>query len=119
MSTLGERIELRIQEELKMSEQLKKQKQEKIDCEIESIVKNFLEKHKQFYIVPKFDGCDVVLQFTRWDLTNSRILSSTALSRDFFKTLSKSKGLTLVYLKNSYTINTKFMSIIPYILKKE
>ena len=119
MSTLGERIELRIQEQLKMSEQLEKQKQEKIDCEIESIVKNFLEKHKQFYIVPKFDGCDVVLQFTRWDLTKSRILSSTALSRDHFRALSKLKGLTFVYLKNSYTINTKFMSIIPYILKKE
>ena len=113
MATIKERIELRIQERL----QLKKQKQEKIDCEIESIVKNFLEKHKQFYIVPKFDGCDVVLEFTRWDLTESRILSNTATNR--VRTLSKLGGFTFVYLKNSYTINTKSMSIIPYILKKE
>ena len=119
MTTLEERIELRIQEQLKIQEQLEKQKQEEIDCEIKSIVKNFLEKHKQFYIVPEFNGCDAVLIFTRWDLTKSRTLLNTVLSKGYFKTLSKSKGFTLVYLKNSCTNNTEFMSSIPYILKKE
>ena len=119
MATLGERIELRIQEQLKIKEQLKKQKQEEIDCEIESIMKNFLKKHKQFYIVPEFNGCDAVLQFTRWDLTKSRTLLNTVLDEDHFKALSKTKGFTFVYLKNSCTNNTEFMSSIPYILKKE
>ena len=118
MATLEERIELRIQEQLKISEQLEKQKQEEIDCEIKSIVKNFLEKHKQFYIVPEFNGCDAVLVFTRWDLKDSRTLLNPVLSKDYFETLSKSKGFTLVYLKNSCTNNTEFISRKPYIFEK-
>ena len=117
MATLGERMELRIQEQLKISEQLKKQKQEEIDCEIESIVKNFLEKHKQFYIVPKFNGCDAVLVFTRWDLKDSRATLNPVSRKGHFKTLSKLKGYTLVYFKNSCPNNTEFISSEPYIFE--
>ena len=35
----------------------------KIDRKIESMVKKFLKKNKQFYRVPELNGCDAVLFF--------------------------------------------------------
>ena len=56
-----------------MANQLKRQIQEEIDREaeidrkIESMVKKFLKRNKQFYRVPELNGCDAVLFYFRDD----------------------------------------------------
>ena len=59
--------------------QLRRQIQEemdreaKIDRAIESMVKNFLKRNKQFYRVPELNGCDAVLFYFRDNLTRYHI----------------------------------------------
>ena len=95
----------------------------KIDCEIESMVKKFLKINKQFYSIPELNGCDAVLVFLRNDLTKFHITLYTEGS-EILKKSSELKGITFVYLKNRCTHNVKLnthgfiKSCTPYILKK-
>ena len=78
----------------------------KIDCKIESIVKKFLKENKQFYCIPKLNGCDAVLFFFRNDLTRYHIKLYKE-GNEAFKKLLEIRGITFVYLKNKNTHNVK------------
>ena len=97
-----------------MSNQLQLQRQiqeeidreAKIDREIESMVKKFLKRNKQFYRIPESNGCDVVLSFLRNDLTKYNIFLYKE-DNEAFKKLSELKGVTLFYFKNKCTHDVK------------
>ena len=78
----------------------------KIDCKIESMVKKFLRQSKQFYRVPKLNGCDAVLFYFRNDLTRYHIKIYIE-GNEAFKKLLELRGITFVYLKNKNTHDVK------------
>ena len=92
--------------------QLKRQIQEEIDKEakidqtIESMVKKFSKRNKQFYRVPELNGCDAVLFYFRNDLTRYHIKLYSE-GNEAFKKLLDLGGATFVYLKNRNNHNTK------------
>ena len=91
-------LRLQIQEEI--------DKEAKIDQTIESMVKKFLKRNKQFYRVPELNGCDAVLLYFRNDLTRYHIKLYTE-GNEAFKKLHELKGISFVYLKNHNTHNVK------------
>ena len=92
--------------------QLQRQIQENIDREaeidrkIESMVKKFLKRNKQFYRVPELNGCDAVLFYFRNDLTRYHIKSYIE-GNEAYKKLQELKGITFVYLKNKNSHDVK------------
>ena len=95
-----------------MTNQLQLQIQEEIDREaeldrkIESMVKKFLKRNKQFYRVTKLNGCDAVLFYFRNDLTRFHI-NLFIEGNKYFKELHESRGITFVYLKNKSSHDVK------------
>ena len=95
-----------------MTNQLQRQIQEEIDREaeidrkIESRVKIFFKRNKQFYRVTKLNGCDAVLFYFRNDLTRFHI-NLFIEGNEAFKELHESRGITFVYLKNKTTHDVK------------
>ena len=94
--------------QLQLQRQIKEKidREAKIDCEIESMVKKFKKKNKQFYRIPELNGCDAVLSFLRNNLTRYNIFLYTE-GDESFKKLFELKGVTLVYLKNKCTHDVK------------
>ena len=77
-----------------------------IDRKIESMVKKFLKRNKQFYRVTKLNGCDAVLFYFRNDLTRFHI-NLFIEGNEAFKELHESRGITFVYLKNKSSHDVK------------
>ena len=78
----------------------------KIDQTIESMVKKFLKRNKQFYRVPELNGCDAVLFYFRNDLKRYHIKLYRE-GNEAFKKLHELRGMSFVYLKNINTHNVK------------
>ena len=91
-------LRLQIQEEI--------DREAKIDQAIESMVKKFLKRNKQFYRVPELNGCDAVLFYFRNDLTRYHIKLYIE-GNEAFKKLHELRGISFVYLKNKNTHNVR------------
>ena len=91
-------LQLQIQEEI--------DREAEIDRKIESMVKKFLKRNKQFYRVTKLNGCDAVLFYFRNDLTRFHI-NLFIEGNEAFKELHESRGITFVYLKNKSSHDVK------------
>ena len=95
--------------------QLRLQIQEEIDAEakidkaIESMVKKFLKRNKQFYRVSELNGSDAVLFYFRDDLTRYHIKLYTE-GNEAFKKLHELRRISFVYLKNKTSHDVKLQT---------
>ena len=95
---MANQLQLQIQQEM--------DREAEIDRKIESMVKKFLKRNKQFYQVPEINGCDAILFYFRDDLTRYHIKSYIE-GNEAYKKLQEFKNLSFVYLKNKNSHDVK------------